>query len=78
MSNAVSALTGDFSGVYYNPAALAGTDHSQVVFGIDWVHPTLDFDFEETSRWHRHTCCQALTWGFIGALFFPSALADTG
>lgn len=46
MANAVSALRGDFAGIYYNPAALTGADHIQAVFGTDWVYPNLDFTFE--------------------------------
>ena len=44
LANAMSAVRGDFSAVYYNPAALVGTPNPQVGIGFDFIQPELSLN----------------------------------
>ncbi|MEE2757649.1 MAG: outer membrane protein transport protein [Myxococcota bacterium] len=47
LSNAMVAQRGDFTGIYYNPAAMIGQSSVQVALGFDAVIPKLMLTFDE-------------------------------
>ena len=47
LSNAMAAQRGDFTGIYYNPAAMIGQSSVQVALGFDAVIPKLMLTFDE-------------------------------